>query len=345
MVGGDGQQRRPARVQALRRRPTATVPTSWSATSTSTSAPRRGQRRRASRSGADELPALDARERNYERRDVTGQLEREPRRARLGLRRAAAPAGPAPGGGAASGAWPSRAATTSACWPASTSCASGGASSGSPSRRACRSPTCRSSATRRWPCRAAYVEPCMWLIDLFEVAPQADAAFLADWESERVASAVLYRALRADVDFRFVAVTPVVDGSPRTRPLRGRRTRRARPTGPRASRSSTPSRCPTARTSASSPAGSAPAPRSPTSAATSARAFTAASARADLRFVNLARWSSPLMFARATQRPAFRDGRRGDLPLSGAHPRALQRLRRRDRSRAQRSRDARQWPA
>ncbi len=84
--------------------------------------------------GADELPALDARERNYERRDVAGQLERDTRWTRLGLRRAAAPAGPAPGAGAASGAWPSRAATTSACWPASTSCASGGASSCSPSR-------------------------------------------------------------------------------------------------------------------------------------------------------------------------------------------------------------------
>ena len=27
----------------------------------------------------------------------------------------------------------------------------------------------------------------------------------------------------------------------------------------------------------------------------------------DFRFVNLARWSSPLMFARATQRPEFRE--------------------------------------
>ena len=53
----------------------------------------------------------------------------------------------------------------------------------------------------------------MWLIDLFAVAPQADDAFLAAWESERVASAVLYRALRADVDFRFVAVARVDEGS------------------------------------------------------------------------------------------------------------------------------------
>jgi hypothetical protein len=46
----------------------------------------------------------------------------------------------------------------------------------------------------------------MWQIDLFEVAPESDDAFLADWESERGGSAVLYRALRADVEFRFVAV-------------------------------------------------------------------------------------------------------------------------------------------
>ena len=228
--------------------------------------------------GADELPALDARERNYERRDVAGQLN-----VRLGGRVWAyvgrRPAGPAPGAGAASGAWPSRAATTSACWPASTSCASGGASRCSPSRRACRSPTCRSCATRRWPCRAAYVEPCMWLIDLFEVAPESDDAFLADWESERGASAVLYRALRADADFASSPSRPSTTA--RRRPVSTRSsTRRARPTGPKASPSSTPSRSPRARTSASSPAGSAPAPRWPTSAATSGRAFIAASARA-----------------------------------------------------------------
>ena len=39
----------------------------------------------------------------------------------------------------------------------------------------------------------------MWLIDVFEVAPESDDAFLADWASERGASAVLYRALRANI--------------------------------------------------------------------------------------------------------------------------------------------------
>jgi hypothetical protein len=38
----------------------------------------------------------------------------------------------------------------------------------------------------------------------------------------------------------------------------------------------------------------------------------------DFRFVDLARWSSPLMFARATQRPEFRDAG-AHLPYA-AHP-------------------------
>lgn len=39
---------------------------------------------------------------------------------------------------------------------------------------------------------------------------------------------------------------------------------------------------------------------------------------ADLRFVNVARWSSPLMFARATERPQFREAA-GALPFA-SHP-------------------------
>jgi hypothetical protein len=40
-------------------------------------------------------------------------------------------------------------------------------------------------------------------ITVFEVPPDADAEFVAAWQA---ADAVLYRALRADVDFRFVAI-------------------------------------------------------------------------------------------------------------------------------------------
>jgi heme-degrading monooxygenase HmoA len=48
------------------------------------------------------------------------------------------------------------------------------------------------------------------LITAFEVPPDADEAFLADWRRARdCAAATLHRALRADVDFRFVAVARV----------------------------------------------------------------------------------------------------------------------------------------
>ena len=61
----------------------------------------------------------------------------------------------------------------------------------------------------------------------------------------------------------------------------------------------------------------------------------------DLRFVNLARWSSPLMFARATAAARVPRGRR--RPPLRRPSRALQRRRATDpRGRA---RDAREWPA
>ena len=46
-------------------------------------------------------------------------------------------------------------------------------------------------------------------IGLFEVPPEADAAFLADWERERTGEgARLLRALRADARFRYVELVP-----------------------------------------------------------------------------------------------------------------------------------------
>jgi heme-degrading monooxygenase HmoA len=146
----------------------------------------------------------------------------------------------------------------------------------------------------------------MWLIDLFAVPPESDDAFLADWESERDESAVLYRALRADVDFRFVAVTRVDDDS------------------------SAPGRYETVHEEGA-PDGSegvtlidpfeVPAGEDERFVAGWERARAALAdqrghlgtrlhrgvGESDFRFVNVARWSSPLMFARATQRPAFRE--------------------------------------
>jgi heme-degrading monooxygenase HmoA len=50
----------------------------------------------------------------------------------------------------------------------------------------------------------------MTAITLFEVPPAADEAFVASWERARGAGAAtaLHRALREDVDFRFVDVAP-----------------------------------------------------------------------------------------------------------------------------------------
>jgi len=145
----------------------------------------------------------------------------------------------------------------------------------------------------------------MWLIDVFEVAPESDDAFLADWASERGVSAVLYRALRADVDFRFVAVAPVDDGSSGP----GRYEvfhEEGAPDGSEGVTVINPFEVPEGederfvagweRTRA---------------ALADQRGYLGtrlhrAVGESDLRFVDLARWSSPLMFARATQRPEFR---------------------------------------
>jgi hypothetical protein len=51
--------------------------------------------------------------------------------------------------------------------------------------------------------------PATTLITAFEVPPEADEAFLASRES-----GPLYRALRADVDFRFVAISDAVADVP-----------------------------------------------------------------------------------------------------------------------------------
>jgi cation transport regulator ChaC len=105
----------------------------------------------ALRVGAEELPALDERERNYERREVTGHLD-----VRLGGRIWAYIGGRAGRARARRGRRERRlaVASTSASWPASTCCASAGASRRSPRPRACRWRSWRSSTTLRWPCRA-----------------------------------------------------------------------------------------------------------------------------------------------------------------------------------------------
>ncbi|HEX6695164.1 MAG TPA: antibiotic biosynthesis monooxygenase family protein, partial [Solirubrobacteraceae bacterium] len=135
--------------------------------------------------------------------------------------------------------------------------------------------------------------------------PEADDAFLADWASQRGGSAVLYRALRADVDFRFVAVAPVDDGSPAPGHYEVVREEGA-PDGSEGVTLINPFEVPEGEderfVAGWERARAALADQRGYLGTRLHRAL----GESDLRFVNLARWSSPLMFARATQRPEFR---------------------------------------
>jgi heme-degrading monooxygenase HmoA len=146
----------------------------------------------------------------------------------------------------------------------------------------------------------------MRLIDLFEVSPESDDAFLADWERERVESAVLYRALRADVDFRFVAIAHVDAGSS-AHGLYEVAHEEGAPDGPEGT---------TLINAFEVPEGEDERFVAGWERARAALAdqrgylgtrLHRSAGESDFRFVNLARWSSPLMFARATQRPEFRE--------------------------------------
>jgi heme-degrading monooxygenase HmoA len=167
------------------------------------------------------------------------------------------------------------------------------------------------------------------LIDVFEVAPEADAAFVAEWESARASLAgqdglgaiVLYRALRSDVDFRFVEVAPV-DAAKAAfaadQSLYEVVYEEGVPDGTEGVTLINPFEVPPddderflagwerARHAVAEQRGYL-----------GTRLHRSVGAT-DLRFVNLARWSSPLMFARALQQPEFRRAS-ADLPYA-AHP-------------------------
>jgi heme-degrading monooxygenase HmoA len=157
----------------------------------------------------------------------------------------------------------------------------------------------------------------MRLIDLFEVSPGDDDGFLADWASERVAGGVLYRALRDDVDFRFVAVADVGEDSSRPG-LYEVVHEEGVPDGAEGVTLINPFEVPEGEDE-SFLAGweGARAALADQRGYLGTRLHRSAGA-ADFRFVNLARWSSPLMFARATQRPEFRAAGAG-IPFR-AHP-------------------------
>jgi heme-degrading monooxygenase HmoA len=145
----------------------------------------------------------------------------------------------------------------------------------------------------------------MWLIDLFEVAPEADDAFLADWERERGGSAVLYRALRADVELRFVAVARVDDDATASGGYEAVHEEGA-PDGLEGVTLVNPFEVPDGEDE-----GFLAGWERARAALADQRGYLGTRLHrsvgdSDFRFVNLARWSSPLMYARATQRPEFR---------------------------------------
>lgn len=159
----------------------------------------------------------------------------------------------------------------------------------------------------------------MRLINLFEVPPGDDEAFLAAWEPERAAGGVLLRALRADADFRFVELAAVEPGAAAAGAgLYEVVHEDGTPDGAEGVTLVNPFEVPAgederfvagwerARASLADQRGYL-----------GTRLHRSAGA-ADFRFVNVARWSSPLMFARATQRPEFRAAG-ADLPYPG-HP-------------------------
>ena len=157
----------------------------------------------------------------------------------------------------------------------------------------------------------------MWLIDLFDVAMESDDAFLADWESEGGESAVLYRALRADVDFRFVAVARAAEGSSASG-LYEVVHEDGVPDGSEGVTLINPLEVPDGDDDRFIAAW-----ERVRAALADERGYLGTRLHrgvgvSDLRFVDLARWSSPLMFARATQRPEFREAA-ASLPYA-AHP-------------------------
>jgi heme oxygenase (mycobilin-producing) len=167
------------------------------------------------------------------------------------------------------------------------------------------------------------------LINAFEVSPEADEAFLADWERARESLAAqrgfgaiaLFRALRSDVDLRFVDIARVDSAEERF-----------------ASHPSlyevvhedgTPDReggvvlINHVEVPAGEDARFMAGWERAREALASERGYLGTQLHrsvgaADFRFVDFARWSSPLMFSRAVQRPEFKEAGSG-IPYA-AHP-------------------------
>ena len=162
-------------------------------------------------------------------------------------------------------------------------------------------------------------------ITAFEVPPDADESFTAAWEQARDGRATLHRALREDADFRFVDVADAA-----AERLEAVGSFAAHPGAYEVVRED---RTPDVEggvvliNAFEVPDGADEQFLSGWDGARDAlmqqRGYLGTRlhrsvAPADFRFVNIARWSSPLMFARALEQPAFRAAAQA-LPFP-AHP-------------------------
>jgi heme-degrading monooxygenase HmoA len=171
------------------------------------------------------------------------------------------------------------------------------------------------------------------LISAFEVPPAADEAFIVGWEQARdvlkardgATATALYRALRGDVEFRFVNVTRVQSPAAWRRAigdaeLPGATTVFTAHSGlyevlhedgvPEASGGViliNPFEVPTGDDETFLSGWERARELLATQRGYLGTRLHRSLAAASFRFVNIARWSSPLMFSRAVQRPEFQD--------------------------------------
>jgi heme-degrading monooxygenase HmoA len=159
----------------------------------------------------------------------------------------------------------------------------------------------------------------MRLIDLFEVASEDDEAFVAEWERGRLETSVLYRALRSDADFRFVELAEVeAAGAAADVSLYDVVHEEGAPDGAEGVTLINPFEVPAGEDDRFVAGWQRAREVLAVQRGYLGTRLHRSAGPADFRFVNVARWSSPLMFFRATQLPEFRDAGAG-IPYP-AHP-------------------------
>jgi heme-degrading monooxygenase HmoA len=144
-------------------------------------------------------------------------------------------------------------------------------------------------------------------IELYEVTAQEDERFLAAWAGPR--ETTLYRALRGDVDFRFAAVggaeSPRGGGFPSHAALYEVVHRDGTPQGAGGVVLIDPFEVPDGADDEFLAAWEGAREAVAGQHGYLGTRLHRSPGAADFRFVNVARWSSPLMFARATARAEF----------------------------------------